>query len=66
MEPLPVSQQTRELVRQEIDDDLAPLAELARPLAAQVLSGTPVPKGSVAKAMRPGTPPIPELTQEQT
>eukprot|EP00971_Amphidinium_carterae_P301445 5989484-Amphidinium_carterae.1 len=66
MEPLPVSQPTRELVREEIDDDLAPLAELARPIATQVLSGTPVPKGSVAKAMRPGTPPIPDLTEEQT
>eukprot|EP00971_Amphidinium_carterae_P240735 4778951-Amphidinium_carterae.1 len=65
MEAVPVSQQTRTLVREEVDDDLAPLAELARPVATQVLSGTPVPKGSVAKALRPGIPPIPDLTEEQ-
>eukprot|EP00971_Amphidinium_carterae_P144221 2858112-Amphidinium_carterae.1 len=65
MEALPESQRTRTLVREEADDDLAPLAELAQPLGTQVLSDTPVPKGSVAKAMRPGIPVLPALTQEQ-
>eukprot|EP00971_Amphidinium_carterae_P338771 6476278-Amphidinium_carterae.1 len=67
MEAVPTAQMTRELIREEIDDDSVPLTDLANPppLATQVLT-TPVPKGSVAKVLRSGTPPpIPDLTADQ-
>eukprot|EP00971_Amphidinium_carterae_P103538 2049969-Amphidinium_carterae.1 len=67
MEAVPTAQMTRQLIREEIDDDSVPLADLVNPppLATQVLT-TPVPKGSVAKVLRSGTPPpIPDLSPEQ-